>query len=83
MTDINSPQWLEWAREIQALSQTGLAFTQNEYERERYRRLSEIAAEIVASHTGLAKEIVQKKFSPPARLRHAENRRARRGGARP
>ncbi len=62
MADNNSPQWLEWAREIQALSQTGLAFTQNEYERERYRRLSEIAAEIVAGHTGLSQEGVQKDF---------------------
>ena len=62
MADPNSPQWLEWAREIQALSQTGLTFTQNEYERERYRRLSEIAAEIVAGHTGLSKEGVQKDF---------------------
>ena len=62
MADTNSPQWLEWAREIQALSQTGLTFTQNEYERERYHRLSEIAAEIMASHTGIAKEAVQKNF---------------------
>lgn len=62
MADNNSPQWLEWAREIQALSQTGLTFTQNEYERERYRRLSEIAAEIVAGHTALAKEILQNDF---------------------
>jgi ADP-ribose pyrophosphatase YjhB (NUDIX family) len=62
MAETTSPQWLEWAREIQALSQTGLTFTQNEYERERYRRLSEIAAEIVAGHTALSKEIVQKNF---------------------
>lgn len=62
MADTNSPQWLEWAREIQALSQTGLTFTQNEYERERYHRLSEIAAEIMARHTGIAKETVQKNF---------------------
>jgi len=62
MIETPSPQWLEWAREIQALSQTGLTFTPNEYERERYRRLSEIAAEIVAGHTGLTKEIVQKNF---------------------
>lgn len=62
MADTNSPQWLEWAREIQALSQTGLTFTQNEYERERYRRLSGIAAEIVAGHTGLSQEGVQKDF---------------------
>ena len=40
------PRWLQWAREIQALSQTGYHFAENEYQRERYRRLTEIAAEI-------------------------------------
>jgi len=42
------PSWLEWAREIQALSQTGYHFSENDYDRERYGRLTEIAAEIVA-----------------------------------
>ncbi len=62
MTETNLPRWLDWAREIQALSQSGLTFTQNEYERERYRRLSEIAAEIAASYTQLAKTEWQKDF---------------------
>lgn len=48
------PRWLAWARELQALSQTGLAYSCNEYETQRYRRLSEIAAEIVHEHTRLA-----------------------------
>jgi len=60
--ETNSPRWLEWAREIQALSQTGLTFTQNEYERGRYQRLSEIAAEIVACNTELSKERLHKIF---------------------
>lgn len=47
------PRWLEWAREIQALSQTGYHYAENEYQRERNRRLSEIAAEIISEHTGL------------------------------
>jgi ADP-ribose pyrophosphatase YjhB (NUDIX family) len=47
------PRWLEWAREIQALSQTGYHYSENEYQRQRYRRLSEIAAEIISEHTGL------------------------------
>lgn len=62
MPETISPPWLEWAREIQALSQTGLTFTQNEYERERYRRLSEIAAEIAANYTQISKENWQKNF---------------------
>jgi ADP-ribose pyrophosphatase YjhB (NUDIX family) len=49
----SSPQWLVWAREIQALCQTGLAFNREPYDVQRYRRMTEIAAEIVAAHTGL------------------------------
>jgi len=46
------PTWLAWAREIAALCQTGLAFS-NSYDTGRYRRLMEIAAEITAHHSGL------------------------------
>ncbi|UCC65743.1 MAG: NUDIX hydrolase N-terminal domain-containing protein, partial [Anaerolineae bacterium] len=53
MTGSNPPRWLAWAREIQALSQTGLTYSDNDYNTHRYRRLIEIAAEIVQSHTGL------------------------------
>jgi ADP-ribose pyrophosphatase YjhB (NUDIX family) len=46
------PQWLAWAREIQALGQTGLAYSGTEYDTQRYQRLLEIASEIVQGHTG-------------------------------
>jgi ADP-ribose pyrophosphatase YjhB (NUDIX family) len=49
-----SPQWLAWAREIQALSQTGLAFNEPGYDTDRYVRFTEIAAEIIAEHTGVS-----------------------------
>ena len=54
------PQWLKWAREIQQLSQTGLAFAVTGYEKHRYKRLTEITAEIVAHHSKLEKETVEK-----------------------
>lgn len=57
-----SPRWLDWAREIQALSQTGLHYAENDYQRERYRRLSEIAAEIFAEHSQLAFEPLRDAF---------------------
>ena len=57
------PRWLEWAREIQGLSQTGLAFASTDYETERYTRLSEIAAEIVASHTNETRESLVRNFT--------------------
>lgn len=47
------PKWLQWAREIQQLAQTGLAFTTTEYEKNRYTRLMEIVAEIIETHTEL------------------------------
>jgi hypothetical protein len=47
-------RWLVWAREIQALAQTGLAFTRDQYDRERYQQLRALAAQIMAEHTGVA-----------------------------
>ena len=46
------PSWLAWARELQALAQTGLTFTGGHYDTLRYSRLIELAAEITAAHTG-------------------------------
>ncbi len=46
-----TPHWLAWAREIQALCQTGLTFSETEYDTIRYQRLTELAAEIVHSQT--------------------------------
>jgi ADP-ribose pyrophosphatase YjhB (NUDIX family) len=52
MTDTITPRWLEWAREIQSLAQTGIHYAENDYQRERYHRLTEIAAEIVHEYSG-------------------------------
>ena len=41
------PRWLEWAREIQALAQTGLAYSASVHDTQRYLRLMEIAAKIM------------------------------------
>jgi hypothetical protein len=46
-----SPHWLDWAREIQALSQSGYHYAVNDYDRQRYARLAEIAAEIIQEHS--------------------------------
>lgn len=54
------PKWLEIAREIQQLAQTGAAFAETGYEKDRYKRLNEITAEIIEHHTTLEKESVIK-----------------------
>ncbi len=56
------PKWLEWAREIQQLCQTGLAFSESEYDSQRYKRLIEIAAEITASHSDISKKELTENF---------------------
>ena len=56
MSENAVPRWLQWAREIQAVSQTGLTYASSDYETQRYERLAEIAAEIIQAHTRLSKE---------------------------
>ena len=42
------PSWLRVARELSAMAQTGLTFTQDPYDRLRYERLRELSAEMLA-----------------------------------
>lgn len=56
------PKWLEWAKALQALSQTGLAFTENVYDRDRYQQLGDIAAEIASAYSGIEKKVVRGVF---------------------
>jgi len=56
------PQWLIWARELQALAQTGLTFAAGEYDLARYRRLMELAAEITARATHGSVEAFTEEF---------------------
>jgi len=44
----HAPRWLEWAQEIQALSQTSAHYSENDYQRGRCQRLLEISAEIIS-----------------------------------
>lgn len=62
MNEVKPPRWLEWAREIQALSQTGFHYAENDYARGRYQRLIEIAAEIYETNSSLAYEPLVKLF---------------------
>lgn len=55
-------KWLKWAVEIQSLAQAGLAYTDNAYDIERYERLREISAEMLAEQSGLKLEEVKELF---------------------
>jgi ADP-ribose pyrophosphatase YjhB (NUDIX family) len=49
---VADPDWLVWAREIQAIAQTGLTFSQDPYDLDRYALLRRLAGRIMAEHTG-------------------------------
>src|SRR5688500_233100 len=61
-----TPKWLRWAQEIYSLSQSGLTYSGNEFDLERYKRLQEIVAEMIASQSELAKQTVLDSFSMQA-----------------
>ena len=46
-------RFLEWAREIQALAQTECHYANDDYQRDRCRRLMEIAAEMISDNSGI------------------------------
>ena len=46
-------KWLKWAIEIQSIAQAGLAYTNNPYDIERFKRLREISAEMMAEKTDI------------------------------
>lgn len=43
------PKWLDWAKRLAAISQSGLAYSDNNYEIERYQAIRDIAAEMMAA----------------------------------
>lgn len=48
-----NPQWLTWARRLQAIAQSGLTFCHDKFDVQRYHQISAIAAEIMASGAAL------------------------------
>jgi len=50
----SEPQWLAWAKRIQAIAQAGLTYSQSSYDQDRYQALRALSVEIMASHLELA-----------------------------
>lgn len=55
-------KWLKWAIEIQAMAQSGLAYSHDVYDKERYERLREISAEMLAEQSDVPLEKVKDLF---------------------
>lgn len=44
-------KWLNWAKQIQGIAQTGLAYTKDVYDKERYEQLRALSLEIMGQYT--------------------------------
>ena len=63
LQETTTPLWLLWAREIQAIGQTGLHFSLNEFDRQRYQRLVDIASQVMARYTEVPEGDLQASFA--------------------
>jgi ADP-ribose pyrophosphatase YjhB (NUDIX family) len=59
---MSNPKWLAWAREMQSIAQSGITYSQNPYDIERYEQLRELAAEILSTYTETDLPIVRNLF---------------------
>ena len=55
---MDEPQWLRIARELRAIAQTGLTFTADRFDRQRYERVRELAASMLAQGSGEQFEVI-------------------------
>jgi ADP-ribose pyrophosphatase YjhB (NUDIX family) len=52
------PHWLRIAREVRAIAQTGLAFAADGFDHQRYQRLRELAAQLMAQGSATEQESI-------------------------
>jgi ADP-ribose pyrophosphatase YjhB (NUDIX family) len=55
---VQEPEWLSIGRELQAIAQTGLAFSRDRFDLQRFARVRELAAMIMAQGSGADLEMV-------------------------
>ncbi|MDX1993865.1 MAG: NUDIX hydrolase [bacterium] len=60
---MSEPKWLGWVRLLESLAQTGLSYTQNPYDQQRYQQLLDLAAEMAASLSEADDELVRGLFA--------------------
>ncbi len=58
----NMKEWLNWAIELQSISQIGLTYSRDAHDIERFKRIREISAAILSKYTDLKIEKVKDLF---------------------
>lgn len=57
------PKWLDWAKQIQAIAQSGLTYARDVYDLERYEALRRLSVDILHQYTGVGKERIRLTFA--------------------
>lgn len=60
--DVKREKWLQWAMELQSLSQGALYYCKDKYDMERFERIREISAEILSEYTAIPLSKVKNLF---------------------
>ena len=55
-------KWLDWAIRIQSVAQSGLTYSKDKYDLERFQELRELSAEIMSDYTGIPEERIFELF---------------------
>ena len=55
-------QFISWAEELQSIAQAGLFYGHDDFDKERYQRIREIAAQMMSSATGIPVEKITDLF---------------------
>src|ERR1700722_15874424 len=59
-------RWLHWAQQLQAVAQTGDAYANNDYDRQRYDQVRTIAPAMIAAGAGAEPQAIAELFSREA-----------------
>lgn len=60
MTEI---KWLDWAKQIQAIAQTGLTYSKDVYDIERYEQLRQLSIDILSGYTNAGPDKIKLTFA--------------------
>ncbi len=58
-----SERWLQWAQRLEAVAQSGLHFSESEFDHERYQQIMQVATEMMAAGSGADVTAVQGLFN--------------------
>jgi len=60
---MKEPKWLEWAKQLQAISQAGLAYSKDVYDLERFEAIRDLSVEILAQYTEIEETLIKDLFA--------------------